>query len=233
MLAQVGGEGLQVDQDRPVRADVHVAGQRVPVDGARRQVRGERGGGRGEAVPALAQIRGVRGVDHVAREPQPAFHPAQQLAGRQLEGGREGQFVDEPEQRRHVPGLGRPHRFGQPPPHGHRVPFDGQRRRLGRPHRRDARLLQPERDGQFPAGPAEEFGVAAHLDREVPGGEHRVLAERQQPRLGRRAGQHSRRGQHLPRPCLVHRPAPPCPYRFPPFVGQCPIRTGGSMSGAP
>ncbi|SCG07664.1 hypothetical protein GA0115255_123066 [Streptomyces sp. Ncost-T6T-2b] len=58
-----------------------VARERVAVDRARGEV-GDQGGGRGrEAVAALAEIVGVRRVDRVARQGQPAFDPADAAPG--------------------------------------------------------------------------------------------------------------------------------------------------------
>ncbi|CCA59190.1 hypothetical protein SVEN_5904, partial [Streptomyces venezuelae ATCC 10712] len=201
VLAQVGGEGLQIHQDRAVRTDVDVPGERVAVDRARRQVRGQRGRRRSEGITPLPQEGRVRRVDRVAREPQPPLDPAEQLPARQRERLRLRQGVDPPQQRRQVTGLGRPYGLGQPVPERDRVPLDQPRLLLGRPHGRDPGVLQPGREGQLPLGPLEHLGVPAHLHGQLAQGEDRVLPEGPQPRL---PGRQPRRGQDLPRPRLVH-----------------------------
>ena len=120
--------------------------------------------------------------------------------------------MDHPQQFGQIARLGGAYGIGQPVPDRHGVPVDQQGLGLGGPHRRDARLGEPERDAQFPARPVEEFGVAAHLDHQVAGGEHRVLAQRESRASAAAAGQHPRRGQYVPRPCLVHRPPPVSSY---------------------
>lgn len=130
-----------------------VAGQGVAVDRPRRQVRDQGGGGRREAVAALPQIVGVGRVDRVAREPQPAFDAAQQLAARQGEAVRRGQRVHQGEQRCQIPRLGGAHGVRQPVPEGHGVPLDQPRRGLGGPYGGDARGGQPAGDGHLALGP--------------------------------------------------------------------------------
>ena len=105
-------------------------------------------------------------------------------------------------------GLRGAYGIGQPVPHRHRVTVDQPRLGLGRPHRRDARVGEPGRDVQLPPRAVEEFGVAAHLDHQVTGGEHRVLAQGEESRLPHRLRQHTRRGQYVPRLCLVHHSPP-------------------------
>lgn len=119
-----------------------------------------------------------------------------------------------PEQFGQIVRLGGAYGRGQAVPHRHRMTVHQQRLAPGGPHRGDTGPGEPLRDVQLPPGAVEEFGVPAHLDHQLTGGEDRVLAQGEEFGLPGRPRQHARRGQYVPRPRLVH-PSPPSPRAVP------------------
>ncbi|CAM5708012.1 hypothetical protein SALBM135S_07751 [Streptomyces alboniger] len=110
------------------------------------------------------------------------------------------------DQRGEVARLGGAHGVREPVPHRDRMAVHQAWFFLGRAHGGDAGLFEPLGDGQFAAGPVEEFGGGApHLHDEVSQGEHRVLPE------GDQFGPAGRRGPAGPAAGGCARRGPPRP----------------------